>query len=997
MKLSKRSRYLIVILSIVFIFSSIYIYSNRDCFTYSPFDKGPQISSPGYYKALDNGEQYYIDRGNTRIMGLNDEGECKWTYTDIEASYKELTKDLEGNVFATNYNYFNEGSVSSISIDEFSDSGKFLGSVYSVSYDVKNVFDMTSQILDLQFIDEKLFFVTRTDDKILLYSVNLKENNSLHLEDSVSWDDKKEHAIKYCYDYEKEKFYLITGLGNIYSIEKNMNEARLLPYEKEADFNIPYSMAIVDGKLLVSDIGARTVNLYDGQNFKTIATMVKNEDFFADPSIYYSIASHGDKELTLVSGYDAYNLNIDTKILTPINTEVKFNSVEHIRIMLTWVCGLFVILLGIFTVILLATIYYRKVGFVDFTYNFMVVIIIIVISTLIIVRYTNVLYNNHEESTINRISSIGSLIAKNIPIDDVVNIDSVEDYNSESYYNIMEFLNSNLSHLEEGVLFVDEEGLSEKDNPWNDDFYLGINRFFDGRMYFILSTPEELGAIYPLDNTEKDMFGLIEENNIIVLPEYVGYFGTYSLVQVPILSDLGEVVGSVEVGFNQNSFIKDIRAKQIKIIISLCVILLTLVLGLKELFFGIKMFFAKKALKAKELIDSGSVRTPMFLAFVAFYTSIVCGPLFAMELYSDTLNISKEIGVAISYSSTFVTLSIFSFVAASLVNKIPLHKLLALGAIIAFAGEVMAANSGGLLQFIIARSLFGAGAGLILNSLETIIAIQPDKELVTRGFNMGNVATNSAVIVGIALGATVATSFGYRGVYVASAVVLLILLITSIAFYNKNNIPNPKDFVEEVSDSSFSSFIKNKRVIAYVFFLAIPYFLCLGFIDFFLPLEGNNLGLSVESISYILIAIGLISIYLGPLMTDKLLHLFDSYIVLNISATIISLSIIYYAFNQYVLGLVFACIAIGFADSFFQSVQNIYFTQLPESIRYGQGKTLAISNVTIGVAQLGQAYVFAFAIMYSIKTTFLIMGGAFIVLTILFLLFNLGKKEVKTL
>ena len=112
-----------------------------------------------------------------------------------------------------------------------------------------------------------------------------------------------------------------------------------------------------------------------------------------------------------------------------------------------------------------------------------------------------------------------------------------------------------------------------------------------------------------------------------------------------------------------------------------------------------------------------------------------------------------------------------------------------------------------------------------------------------------------------------------------------------------------------------------------------------------------------------------------------------------ISTVVVSSAIIYYGLNQSIVGLVISSLAFAFADSFFQSVQNIYVTQLPESIRYGQGSTLAFSNIVIGIAQTGQSYIFAFAMIFGIKNAFLIIGIGFLVLTVLFLIVNLEKKE----
>lgn len=991
---SKKLYYFFIFVTVILaVVSFVYVYFNWDCFYYRPFKNSPELSSPVFYKAAYNGDQYYIDQGNYRIIAINKEGKCKWTYINTGASYKELAQTPDGRIFVTNYHFVNDATISNISIDEFSSSGKFLGSIYSVSYPVKYIFEKTSQIMDLQFKDDALSFVTRTDDKLLLYSISLNESNKPYLKASVSWDNQKEHAIKYCYDYDKEIFYVITALGNIYEISTRDNYAKLLSYPKQDGFNIPYSMTLVGGHLVISDIGSRTIKLYDGQKFKTIATMKKGNDFFTDPALYYSISSAGQNEVTLTSSYSTYLLNVNTAILTPINTEIAFSTREHARIIFAWVCGLVLLIFGAGLIIVFAIYYYKKVGVTDFTYNFMMIIIVVAISALIIANYTTITYNAYQDSSIDKISSIGNLIAKNITAEDVKNIDSLEDYNSQSYKNIVNFLNNNSSYSDNPVFYVEESGLTKKDNFWNANIYFGINKFFNERLYFILAMPEEAGAIYPLEVAEKDAINLLCQKNTLVYPDYVGYFGSYCLVQVPIISNANEVVGSVEVGFKKNDFIKEMRAKQTQIIISIAIVLLLSLLFLKEIIFFIKMLFSKRSLAPNQLIDSGSVRTPMFLGLTAYYISIVCGPLFAMQLYNETFGVSKEIAVAIAYSATLLFVGIFAFVSGNLAKKVPLNQLIAISTIIAIIGELTAANSGELVQFIIGRCLFGAGAGMILNVLDTMVAMQPDEEQVTQGFTMSSAGGQAGTIFGVGIGATVMLNFGYRGVYFVSAIILSILFVVSILLYNKNNVPVATDFVEENAGMSFLDYLRNKRVIGYVFFLAVPYFLCLGFVDYFLPLAGKGYGLSEQEISYIVIIFGLISISFGPLLTKKLLSIFNSYIVLIISTVVVSVAIIYYALNQSVFGLVLSCIAFAFADSFFQSVQNIYLTQLPESIRYGQGSTLAFSNIVIGIAEMGQSYIFAFSMIFGIRKGFLIIGVSFLALTVLFLILNLEKEE----
>ena len=990
---SKKSNYFYVLLAALLVVAAgVYTYFNLDGFSYSPFKGGPELSSPVYSIAAESGEQFFIDQGNFRIVAVDRDGTCSWTYINTDASYKEIAQAPDGGIFVTNYQYVNEAAISGISIDAFSPSGDPLGSVYTVSYTVAHVFDRTSQIMDLRFADDALDFVTRTDDELILYSIRLNDDHAPRIKASVPWDDREEHAIKYSYDHERDIFYVITALGNIYGIAADGREGKLLPYPKGDGLSIPYALTIAGDLLVVSDIGSRTVMAYDGQTFTQAAVMKNSDDFFADPALYYSIASAGGGRVILTSGWGVQLLDVGTGETAPVNTDIRFSGREQARIIFTWLSGLFLLLAAGTLMVVFAVNYYKKSGVSDFAYNFMMIVIVIAVSALIIANYTTITYNAYQDSAVEKISSIGSLIAENISPQDVSNINSMDDYSSQSYRDMISFLNKNFSVSGNAVYSVGEEGLTQKDTGWYENIYLGINRIIDGRLYFAAAMPEEAGVLYPLDVADSDGISLLLQKNTLIYPDYEGYFGSYCLILVPIITDDGEVVGTVEVGFNKDDFMKEMRTKQQEIIFAVAVVLILCLLLLKEIFFFIKSLFSKRSLAQGELIHAGSVRTPMFLGLTAYSISIVCGPLFAMQLYDETFGFSKEIAVAIAYSATLLFVGIFAFVSGSLVKKVSIHRLIAVSSIIAIAGELTASGAAGLTQFIIGRCIFGAGAGMILNALDTMVAMQPNEERVTQGFAMSSAGAQAGRIFGVGIGAAVMLNFGYRGVYIVSAVVLALLFITTLLLYSKHNLPSAANWAEENAGTSFLSFVKHRRVIGYALLIAVPYFLCLGFIDYFLPLQGQGYGLSEQEISYIVIGFGLIAIFFGPYLTKKLMSMFPSYVVLIISTAVVSAAILYYGLDQSIFGLVLACVAFAFADSFFQSVQNIYLTQLPESIRYGQGSTLAFSNIVIGIAQMGQSYLFALAIIFGVRNAMIFIGGGFFLLTALFLLVNLVKK-----
>ena len=109
-----------VIIGILVVASSVYIYFNLDCFSYKPLKNGPELSSPVFYKVANNGDKYYIDHGNYRIIAIDEAGKCKWTYLNTDANYKELAQAPDGRIFVTNYHYVNESIISNISVVAFS-------------------------------------------------------------------------------------------------------------------------------------------------------------------------------------------------------------------------------------------------------------------------------------------------------------------------------------------------------------------------------------------------------------------------------------------------------------------------------------------------------------------------------------------------------------------------------------------------------------------------------------------------------------------------------------------------------------------------------------------------------------------------------------------------------------------------------------------------------------------------------------------------------------
>jgi hypothetical protein len=160
--------------------------------------------------------------------------------------------------------------------------------------------------------------------------------------------------------------------------------------------------------------------------------------------------------------------------------------------------------------------------------------------------------------------------------------------------------------------------------------------------------------------------------------------------------------------------------------------------------------------------------------------------------------------------------------------------------------------------------------------------------------------------------------------------------------------------------------------------------LCNGFAYYFLPLAGGARGLGEEDISRVIFAYGMVSVYIGPPLTEKLLGAFREATVLLVGGGLVAAALALCAAAPTLPALLMSVAAFALADSFSFTAQNVYFSQLPATRAYGAGAALGINNVVVGLAQSMSSYCFAAAMLLGERGGLGIVGAGMAAALILF-------------
>lgn len=514
---------------------------------------------------------------------------------------------------------------------------------------------------------------------------------------------------------------------------------------------------------------------------------------------------------------------------------------------------------------------------------------------------------------------------------------------------------------------------------------------------------EDTGAMYPYAWPYEGS----DEQAILTSGEGRDYItksseGSYLLVLNPILDEEGNAIGLIEVGTDLNSFQTAYNSLLGNLIINVAGITVVLILMIIELtlFFEGKDKYKKASKNGKQvLLSNGLLRFVVFIIF--FVTNLSTGflPQYAMTLSSNHSHLPKEILAAIPISAEVVVGAIFSIWGTYVVEKIGEKRsavLSSMGIVAGFALRLIP----NVWILTLGNALIGAGWGIILLMVNTMIALKEDENEKESGFADYSAAALNGVNCGVVFGGLLTNWFSYRIIFIFSAMVGLLILYYTRRYMSSNIITqtmqSSKEEEEETSRISFGKFIFNHRIISYFLMIVIPVIACGYFLTYMFPILGAEYGMSDTNIGYSYLLNGICVICLSNVLTKTFSTKVDKRISLVISVLLYGVAFIIVGRYQNIYSILAALVLLGISDSFGLPIQTAYYTELDIVKKYGYDKAIGIYSLFENGAQALGSFVFSWVLIFGVGAGLRIVTEVIVTLSLGFILFSfMGRKKSK--
>lgn len=963
----------------------IFIILNLNSFNINPINKKAPFILP--YKTIGDSNQniYVIDDSKRRVLKIDEDKNLNFIIKGGSREEKkfyyaeDIATDNMGNIYLVN-RVPDTGGFYTISeeIIKFSKTGKFKSCIYKKEYTEKDIhLIQRGKIINLYYIENKVKWFILEDESIIEMTYDIIKNK---LEDEIIIPFQYASILVYnILDYSEKERLIITKKGEI--LLYNIDNKEITNYFQGEVLKSPYDLSKdIKNNIYLSDIlNKKIYQIKDG----TIKEILSSKDTQID-GIFYEIYINPDNTSILYTQVNEFivKLNLDTNKIEMFG-DFNFKTSQLILASIFWLFSVFLIINVIVFIINLLNKLIKKNS--KLFYNILIIVIVISLSTFFIAK---LMLQNFDKryisATEQKCSLMVQLISKNVNGDLLEKINDNKDFLNPEY---MEFRKSLI------------EALNYNQDKWNENYYFAIYKVIDEKLYAYMYLNDEIGLNYPMEEWY-EIEGSAPSRAIkgeIVFEIDEDQWGSWFYSMGPIRNSKGDIVGLIEIGSDFYSYKLENKKLISRILLDIATLLIVLIL----IFFEF-LFFSdineKKEKKAIEFSDTFYVRPFNFIFTFAISMSISFIPLMMKEIYNNFIiaggnflfKLGEELVIALPLSFEMFLFSIAILIGGIFVERNGFRKLLFVGIIFSIAGLVFSSFLKNPYLFIVARSIVGFGSGFVLISLRSCINCEQDLQKRSESFSHYYSGSLAGVNAGIVIGAFIADQYGYKITFY----VAIILVIASLFIAIKNLIKNNNIKIIISNKSIFSGIFKligNWKVLAYLFFAIMPTYIAGMFLVYYVPLFSQKINLNISDIGRLFILNGMLIIYVGPILSQFLKKHITNKTGIFITSILWSLTLIYFAINQNLVGLIITIVVMGITEGFGVVFQNDYFLDLPIVKKIGEDLSVTYFELFAKFAEVIAPVIFGWILLFKYINGMLVMGLIIILISIIYFLPYLAK------
>lgn len=291
-------------------------------------------------------------------------------------------------------------------------------------------------------------------------------------------------------------------------------------------------------------------------------------------------------------------------------------------------------------------------------------------------------------------------------------------------------------------------------------------------------------------------------------------------------------------------------------------------------------------------------------------------------------------------------------------------------------------------QFVLARTLVGFGYGLALLTAQACTVRTGLLADMFAGVYAGS-------LCGSALGAMLAEHFGYTSVFLLSALVLLCLLPLPLIFLPGGHGAEDADADSRPGFRQMLTLLTDRRFVAFSLLSLVPSaMLCVGFLNYLLPVYLKGTGAAQSDIGRIYMLNCLLVIYSGPPLTRLVLRTRSPAFMVCLAGIVAAAGLLAPAVLPPLPAILLGAVLIGLATGLNIPAQSEYLLQLESARAVGIGGSMGLLDALQRVGQvLGPLGAGAVLMFMSVDRAALLLGVGLILISLLFPLLGRAPRR----
>ena len=616
-----------------------------------------------------------------------------------------------------------------------------------------------------------------------------------------------------------------------------------------------------------------------------------------------------------------------------------------------------------------------------------VVFAVVMVSSFIAASILSQEYSRQNNEEISGMKLFSDLLLRSLDTESLYSIRSESDYMGSAYTVIRDGLDPVI------------------ENAWNEgkDYYYVLYRMEDDRLYYLLNYYDSVMCMEPYGRTENPYFErVLESGNSYALTSRDAD-GSWLYIFRPVYNKNGERTAILEVGTDLSYRNAERRGEIRDIILNVFCSSAVMMMLIIEALFIIGFFERKrreKAEKEEESIDRTHLvplRNIIFFSYLSFALQDSFVTVLSGRLYNGELYIPESVAAALPLSSELLMMAVFAVIGGRMSEKLGSKKTFYCGLIIETAGFILCGVTGTYLGILFGSIFAGIGMGIINVTCNVIASMGEGMESTAAAFSDVNAGILSGLTVAAGI-TSLAYEFGGSTLVYSIAVVFMIptllLIRSSIDLKPESESRSEKEErIEKKEKIGFVRFFFNLRVFGFFFFVLVPFMTSISYREYFFPVFGQDHGINEVRVGQIFLVCGLLVIYAGPHISNMIIRRFGTFWSVLIASIFMGLNMLLFVLMPSIQTVIAGVVILSVLISFAYACQYTYFEQLPDSLMYGDGKSMGVYSVFENLGQTIGPMIYGSLLMLGYRTGIGLFAAVMLVFSVVYII--IMKRERK--